>query len=251
VTDTQQLSAKLFGTSADQIQAKIDAIIQFGNDSGIYDLRQLTDLRKQLADQKAASDAAGKLQDATALLTNLGKLGSLTGQNLSQLAQVFNIPLDQFAKLLGTDQAGLAKQYQTAVDTAQAAMDTAANTDLANKLLANILAIQQGKPAPYSDSQINAAASGVSLAAAGPKPGSHSYAPPNVPGALSVTPMSQGSAGNKAVVDATTVGSTRVADEVAAMHRTLRQALGISDSPRGTRQGNSGSRGGLPLIRTR
>jgi hypothetical protein len=244
VTDTQNLSTKLFGTSADQIQAKIDALLKFGNDTGIYDLRQLTALKKQLADQQAQQEASQKLSDATALLTNLGKLGAFTGQNLQQLAQAFNIPLDQFAKLFGTDQTGLQAQYQTAVDTAKAALDTATNTDLANKLLANILAAQQGKPLPYSDAQLNAAQAGVG-AAVGTKPGgAHGYSPPNVPGAYSATPMSQGSGGSKAVVDATTTGSNRVADEVASMHKTMRQFLGMSDSPRGTRLGTGGN--GLP-----
>jgi hypothetical protein len=243
VTDTQNIAGKLFGTSDDQLQSKIDALIAQSKTSDFYaavNLKQITDLQKQLANQKAQEEAAQKLSDATALLTNLGKLGAFTGQNLQQLAQAFNIPLDQFAQLLGTDQNGLQAQYQTAVATAKAAMDTAANTDLANKLLANILAAQQGKPLPYSDAQLAASAAGVG-ATVGTKPGTGPIGG-RPPGTGSATIGGSGS--TKPFVDATLEGSDRVAAAIDENTAVIRRAFGIpGGGPRNTRSPSVGGNG--------
>jgi hypothetical protein len=234
-----QAAAQLFGTSADQIQAKIDALLKFGSETGLYDFRQITALKKQLKDQQEAQAKAQQLQQATGLLTNLGQLGALTGNDLATLAQKFNIPLDKFAQLLGTDQAGLEQQYQTAVDTAKAAMDTATNTAYANELLANILAAQQGLPLPYSDTDVAAAKAGASPAV-GTKPGGPFVG--RLP-ASTVAPASNAPAGGstKPVVDAVTAGHADVVAAIRENTNVIRRAFNMpDDSPRNTRQAGNG-----------
>jgi hypothetical protein len=164
VQNTQQLADQLFGTSADKINARIKELMDFGAESGIWDFRQITALKKELADQAAQQQAAQKLVGASSLLANFGQLGALTGEDLNQLAQQFNVPLDKLAGILGTDQAGLAKQFAVAEQQAQAALGTEQNTKYANELLANILAAQLGLPQPYSLTDINAAFTGTAIA---------------------------------------------------------------------------------------
>jgi hypothetical protein len=207
VQNTQQLAAQLFGTGADQIKAKIDELMQFGAESGIYDFRQITALKKQLADQAAQQQAAQQLAGASSLLGNFGQLGALTGNSLDELAKEFNVPLDKLADLLHTDQAGLAQQFALAEQQAQAALSTAANTKYTNELLANILAQQQGLPLPYSVAQLGDALTGTSAItpAAGGKPAPIGAGPPTRIGAqpASVATASSADASSVAALTST------------------------------------------------
>jgi phage-related minor tail protein len=245
VQNTQQIAAQLFGTGADQIQAKIDALMAFGNETGIWDFRQITALKKQIKDQQDQQQHAQQLAGANALLGNIGSLGVLTGETLEELAKQFNIPLDKLAGILGTDQAGLAAQFQQSEDIARATLDTSQNTKYTNELLADILAQQQGLALPYSLKDLQTAHDGTSpTTGTTTKPTPIGGRPPSRGGAqpgqvATDTPTDRIAAvtvGTKPVVDATKQGTDRVVAAIEAHTDVMRRFLGIpNDGPRNTR----------------
>lgn len=177
------LAGQLFGTPLDQLkqqladaQARVDAAHAHAG----YDLQDQA-LVKTLAAQIAQSEAQAKAQQdflgAASLLGDLGQIGAITGQSLSDFADQFKIPLDKLAKMLGTDQAGLQADFNKQESLAQAALDTAGNTKYTNELLADILAQFQGNPLPFSVDELNAAQAGVQPSVGG-KPGTHGYGLP-------------------------------------------------------------------------
>ena len=99
-----------------------------------------------------------RLTDAGSLLSNLGQIGSITGDSLGDLAKKFGIPLDKFAQDLGITQDALGKQYQQAELQAQAAIK-------ANEYLANILEVLEGRTPDHSPFVL-----GVSGSVSGTKP---------------------------------------------------------------------------------
>lgn len=141
-------AAQLFGSTVDQLQARIDAYWKLGI-VDTADMAKLNDAKTQQAKQNQATQA-------TALLSNFGSLSAISGQTLQQLADVYGVPLDKLASILGTDQKGLSDEFAQQVQLAKAALDTAGNTKYTNELLADILAYSQGKPLPFSPDQLAA-----------------------------------------------------------------------------------------------
>jgi hypothetical protein len=186
IQNTQQAAAQLFGTSADQLQKKIDALMQSGNETGIWDFRSITALKKQLADQQAAQQAASQVQLATGLIGDFGSIGAQTGKSLEELAAQFNVPLDKLAEIFHTDQAGLDKQFTQAEATAKASLQIVLNTSYTNELLANQLAFMQGLPLPFTADDLNAALNPPTASATvGNKPGAHGgFTPPSLPSSV-------------------------------------------------------------------
>lgn len=176
-SDTQSLANGLFGTAIDQLKAQLAKY----SGGGIEAFPFQQQLQKQIDAAQAQADSAKKLADASALLNNFAQIGAYTGQSLGQLSAQFSAPLDQLAQFLGTDAAGLQKQFDTAEKAALAGLQVADNTKLTNEILADILAQYQGKPEPYSEGDLNSAASGLNPAIASSKPGRGGIAPASAP----------------------------------------------------------------------
>jgi hypothetical protein len=101
------------------------------------------------------------------LLGDLAQISAVSGQSLADFGKMFPaINMDQFAKILGTDQAGLGKEFTQQEAMARAALDTAGNTKYTNELLADILAANQGHPLPFSPEQLAEDATGTITPAA-------------------------------------------------------------------------------------
>jgi hypothetical protein len=121
------------------------------------------------------------------LLGDLAQISAVSGQSLADFGKMFPaINMDQFAKILGTDQAGLGKEFTQQEAMARAALDTAGNTKYTNELLADILAANQGHPLPFSAEQLAEDATGTitpATATGAGKSGAVGYKPPGTGGA--------------------------------------------------------------------
>jgi hypothetical protein len=177
--EAAQLSGQLFGTSLDQLKQQLSdaqARLDHASQTGQYDLRDQA-LSKSLSAQIAQSDAQAKAQQqfaqAASLLGDLGQIGAVTGQSLQDFAKQFGIPLDKFASMLGTDAAGLNKDFGQQEAMAKAALNTEQNTKYTNELLADILAASRNQPLPFDTNTLIADSSNPSGKSSG-----HGYAPP-------------------------------------------------------------------------
>ncbi len=166
-SDAQSLSTGLFGTAIDQLKAQLAAYS--GASIEAFPFQQ--QLQKQIDAAQAQSDAAKRLSDASALLNDFAQIGAYTGQSLGQLGAQFSAPLDQLAQFLGTDIAGLQKQFDQAEKAALANLEIADNTKLTNEILADIYAQFQGRSEPFSNTDLQGASSGTDFATGTDKPG--------------------------------------------------------------------------------
>ncbi len=168
---------KIIGASVMQGVAAIRALQQESENlaRSLFGARQKSDLQDIFNMMGAAKQAqAQQFTQAATLLGDLSQLGTVTGSSLTELATMFDIPLAKLAKMLGTDQAGLSKEFTQQEAMARAALDTAGNTKYTNELLADILAANQGHPLPFSTEQLAEDATGTITPAAtagGGKPG--------------------------------------------------------------------------------
>ena len=167
--DTQQRVDKLFGSSIDRLQEKLNTVAA----GGAQNVQQVVALQAQIDAAKQQQDAASKLADATALIQNLGQIGAVSGESLDDLAKRYGFSSDQLAQYLGTDAAGLQKQFDVIEQQTLAAISTSNNTKYTNELLADILAQYRGEPLPYSIGDLQSAQTGTSQAVVddGGKPG--------------------------------------------------------------------------------
>lgn len=143
---TMQLAQSLYGTNVQALQKQL-ADIQAKQAQAVKDQNyaleayysgQQGGLQKQIDEANAQAEALKRLTDATSLLSNLGQIGSITGESLDEISKRFGVPLDKFAADLGLTQSALQQQYTQAELQAQAAIK-------ANDYLANILAVLEGK----------------------------------------------------------------------------------------------------------
>lgn len=146
------------GDTSTQI-ANLQALIAAdpNSSSGYANQAQLWKLQQQQAQQAAGQQALAQATEAAQLLGNLANLSALGGGSLQDLATKFNLPLGDFAKMLGTDSAGLQGQFDTAEKNYEAALKTADNTTEMKEILADLLATQAGTPLPFSQADIAAA----------------------------------------------------------------------------------------------
>ena len=129
-----------------------------------YDQQHLTALQAQYAAQQAAALKQQQFMQAAQLLGDLGQIGAITGQGLGDFSKMFSIPLDKFAAMLGTDKDHLGAQFDKQVEMARSAMETAQNTKYSAQIQADILAVLQGKNAPFSVSDIYSTLTGTEIA---------------------------------------------------------------------------------------
>jgi hypothetical protein len=226
--EAESLAQKLFQgdlqSQIDKLKAQSDA----GNQIASVQLLQLS---KQQAQQQAQAAAQQQFLQAATLLGDLAQIGAINGKGLSDFSELFGIPLDKFASMLGTDQAGLASQFKQQEDMAKAALDTAGNTKYTNELLADILAQSQGKALPYGLNDINDAATG--------QPISYGSAGGKGPGPIGATGPSADAVadGTKPVVAATNDQTKQVVTALKDVAQLLRElkAGGFQFAPRNTR----------------
>lgn len=149
--EAAQLAQTLFGVNyQDQISALQTRIEKEKADFAagslmahafmLNDQKQLDALQAQYDAQQAAAKKQQDFMQAAQLLGDLGQISAVSGQSLADFAKMFPtaIPLDKFASMLGTDQAGLAKEFDQQVKLANAALET-------NSILEQIRDILSGK----------------------------------------------------------------------------------------------------------
>lgn len=166
IASTQQLAAQLFGSLSQQLQSQLDVF----KGTDLYQFEAVI-LQPQIDAAKQQEAAAKSIGDASTLLNDFAQIGVVSGQSLEELAKQFHVPLDQLAKMLGTDSGGLAKQFAADEALAAASLNIDNNTKLSAEYLADIKALLEGKAAPYSVQDFLNAESGANVAAPGGKPG--------------------------------------------------------------------------------
>lgn len=106
-----------------------------------------------------AAQNATKAQQSAAAYDVIEKLGNYifaSGKSASDIYKQFGITPEELARTLGTSADDVAKQIQSATDQAAALTNMAAQGDVANGLLQDILAAIQGTALPYDISRLGA-----------------------------------------------------------------------------------------------
>ncbi len=174
----QALVDKLFGTSIDKLNAQLTAeqkqlagVDQ--NQFGAYQLEAF--YQGQIDATQAQIDAANKkaqdaqnMSDAQSLVAIWGDLSAVTGQTLDGYLSKYGIDKSQLEGYLGVDDAGLQKLFNSDEANAAAQLAIQNNTDLTQEYLADIKAILNGQPEPFTPKDFNEVLNGQNFT---PNPG--------------------------------------------------------------------------------
>jgi len=115
-----------------------------------------------VANNKAAVQAAQAQQQATQsaaaydAIEKIGEYAFASGKSVADVLRTSGTSAEQLAKILGISPEQVTKQIAAAVDNAASLTKLAANGDVQTGLLANILAVLQGKTPTYDVSQLGA-----------------------------------------------------------------------------------------------
>lgn len=146
-------------------QADVNNIIAATAQLAVQAIGQFRLQAQQLSDSlfgtQLAKDQKQKT-DAVTLMSDLGQLGAVTGESFAQLASEMQIPLDQFAKILGTTQDQLQGMFDQQEKAAMAALDTALATKQSAQFLSDIRDILAGRVPDTTQDLTATATAGVS-----------------------------------------------------------------------------------------